>query len=324
MSQILNQPLAPMTIQLVYQLLQQIKHLQQLQMQVANSMTKPGANASFQSHLHVQITQTKQKISNCQNQIAVQQALFMKHQQPVAPLDFARNSDVSSIPDQFRDLSLKDQPASQNQSRFKTTWKLPSFEKDDADMFSRAPGGSSSGKTRPDTWSGLNDESGLTNSWSDGTEMFKDTSQSSSQSAPTTSYLADLVPEFEPGKPWKGSSQLKNIEDDPHVTPGSVNRSPLSVNTIFNSWSSKVSPTDAPATATNADPLTSLPMSSSTWAFAPSSSGFTADPMNSSQKVASSSASSWSTIGEPSASADSLWSGSSVTKPRGPPPGLSQ
>lgn len=248
----------------------------------------------------------------------------MKHQQvpPTAGLDFGRNPDTNSIPDQFRDLSLKEQqPASQNQSRFKTTWKLPSFEKDEGDMFSRAPGGSSSGKSRPDTWSGLNDEPGLPN-WSDGADMFKDTSQSSSQSAPATSYLADLVPEFEPGKPWKGSSQLKNIEDDPHVTPGSVNRSPLSVNTIFNSWSSKVSPTDAPATATSADPLTSLPLNtSSTWAFAPPSSGFAPDPMNSSQKVSSSS---WSSIGEPSASTDSLWTASSVTKPRGPPPGLSQ
>ena len=31
----------------------------------------------------------------------------------------------------------------------------------------------------------------------------------------------DLVPEFEPGKPWKGSV-LKSVEDDPTMTPGSV------------------------------------------------------------------------------------------------------
>lgn len=243
----------------------------------------------------------------------------MKHQQSpaqTAPLDFLRNSDVNSITSEFRDMSMKDQQ-SQNQSRFKTTWKLPSFEKEDADMFSRAPGG----KSRPDTWSGVNDETGLSN-WSDGADMFKETSQTnSSRSAPTSSYLADLVPEFEPGKPWKGSSQMKSIEDDPHVTPGSVNRSPLSVNTIFNNWNSKVSPTDAPTTASAADPLTALPLCSSTWAYPSSSSGFTTDPINSSQKVSSS----WSVIGEPSSTTDSLWSsGSAASKPRGPPPGLSQ
>ena len=316
----------------MYTLLQQIKLLQQLQIQVASSMSKPGANASLQSHLHVQITQTKQRISNCQNQIAVQQALYMKQQQvpSTSPQEFLRPSDLSSIND-FRDLSLKDQQQQQqqSQSRFKTTWKLPSFEKEESDAFSRAPGAGGGGKTRADTWSGLSDEGGSSmSSWSDGGDMFKESALApappqqqppSAHSAPSASYLADLVPEFEPGKPWKGSSHMKSIEDDPHVTPGSVNRSPLSVNTIFNTWSSKaVSPTDAPTPASSSDPLTSLSLSSSTWAF-PSSSFPSADPVNSSQKVSSS----WS-VGDPVSSADSLWSSSSVCKPRGPPPGLLQ
>ena len=294
-------------------------------------MSRPGANASHQSHLHVQITQTKQKISNCQNQIAVQQALYMKHQQapqqqhqpsPAQPsVDFMRSNsnDINPL-SEFRDLSHKDQQQLA-QSRFKTSWELPSFEKDDADLFSRAPGS----KSRSDIWSGLNEETGLT-SWSDG-DMFKESVQplSAQQSGTATpAYLADLMPEFEPGKPWKGS-QMKNIEDDPHVTPGSVNRSPLSVNTIFNNWPSKVNPTDSDATVSGrnnsaVDPLTSLSLSSNTWAFpAASSSSFVGtDTITSIHKTPTSS--SWD-----QATTDSLWSGTaSVSKPRGPPPGLSQ
>lgn len=37
------------------------------------------------------------------------------------------------------------------------------------------------------------------------------------------------IPEFVPGKPWQGIS--KNVEDDPHITPGSIVRS-FSVNTV--------------------------------------------------------------------------------------------
>lgn len=36
------------------------------------------------------------------------------------------------------------------------------------------------------------------------------------------SWPADLVPEFEPGKPWKGTSMIKSVDDDPTLTPGSV------------------------------------------------------------------------------------------------------
>ena len=40
--------------------------------------------------------------------------------------------------------------------------------------------------------------------------------------------LTDVIPEFIPGKPWQG---FKNVEDDPHITPGSIKRS-LSVNVV--------------------------------------------------------------------------------------------
>lgn len=62
---------------------------------------------------------------------------------------------------------------------------------------------------------------------------------------------------------FKGS-QIKSIEDDPSITPGSVARSPLSINPtpkdadIFVN-TGKNSPTDLP----------SLTLSSSTWGFNP-------------------------------------------------------
>ena len=71
--QILNQSLAPQSVNLIYQLLQQIKLLQNLQsnLQMASSMSKAGNggwNHAFppQGHIHVQITKTKQTISNLQ------------------------------------------------------------------------------------------------------------------------------------------------------------------------------------------------------------------------------------------------------------------
>lgn len=87
--------------------------------------------------------------------------------------------------------------------------------------------------------------------------------------------FSDLVPEFEPGKPWKvkviarpppfdrqgitdlscfsscvaQGAQLK-IDEDPSITPGSVARSPLSIATakeadLFGGGAGKVSPSDA-------------------------------------------------------------------------------
>lgn len=59
-------------------------------------------------------------------------------------------------------------------------------------------------------------------------------------------------------------SQMKTIEDDPSITPGSVARSPLSISAAKESdlfaTSSKASPTDPPP----------LSLTSSTWSFNPS------------------------------------------------------
>lgn len=120
--------------------------------------------------------------------------------------------------------------------------------------------------------------------------------------------FSDLVPEFEPGKPWKvgelhiliasgnhlsyatpeavcvillclvckfsfccplfQGNQLKSIEDDPSITPGSVVRSPLSLAALkepemFSSGGvSKTSPTSS-----GAEILPPLSLSSSTWSY---------------------------------------------------------
>lgn len=267
--QILNQPLAPPTIQLIYQLLQSIKHLQNLQLQVATQLQSKtgvgtgngGWNSSMQSQLHVQITQAKQRISNLQNQIAVNQAMYMKQAQPGAfpggatgsgnipsspvgghpnsTLDFNTmkpGPESSPLSSDFRDLtsSLKQDSS---QSRLKTTWKLPTYDKDPDQLtasnesaFSRAPG-STVPKTssaisvlpRPDpTWSNDSPTS-VVGGWSDGSNHVLANEVLKPESNPMqsmTSFVSELsVPEFEPGKPWKGTSQLKNFEDDPHVTP---------------------------------------------------------------------------------------------------------
>merc|ERR1719430_1190647 len=86
--QILNQPLAPQTLLLLNQLLQQIKQLQSYQQQhvIAQQGQRPGgpSNQALLA-LTVQITKHKQQIQNLQNQITAQQAQYLKNQQPQAP-----------------------------------------------------------------------------------------------------------------------------------------------------------------------------------------------------------------------------------------------
>ena len=86
-AQILNQPLAPQTLLLLNQLLQQIKLLQQCKNQQQQCMQGSGNRNSQQAalmHLSVQITKHNQNITNLQNQITVQQAQYLKSQQPAA------------------------------------------------------------------------------------------------------------------------------------------------------------------------------------------------------------------------------------------------
>ena len=74
---------------------------------------------------------------------------------------------------------------------------------------------------------------------------------SSSDSVPAMS----AIPEFVPGKPWLGLT--KNPEDDPHITPGSLQRA-LSVNMVKDDYLtslSKSSPTSDTSTWPNSKPL---------------------------------------------------------------------
>lgn len=222
---------------------------------------------------------------------------------------------MPALHNEFRDLTLKDMPHQNAQSRL-NQWKLSSNEKDENPMcppsdlnalsgitdFSRAPGSMnsktassvpSSGSTlhplldqNDSTWSGLTGRNHGDSGWPEVVPSSSNSTNGSNASATPSSgqpsenkdstpvsgsshpsyNLTDLVPEFEPGKPWKGT-QLKNIEDDPHITPGSIARSPLSVNNIKESnlfWPSKTSPANSSSDASSS-------LTSSTWVFNPSS-----------------------------------------------------
>ncbi|KAK0168678.1 hypothetical protein PV327_002454 [Microctonus hyperodae] len=334
--QILNQPLAPSTLILLNQLLQQIKVLQQLHQQ-HSVQTSIKNNSQTVLQISVQITKTKQQIANLQNQIAIQQATYMKQQQqqqhPVAPSqssDYYKTSvhdPMSALQNSFSDLAMnKEPPVSQQQSRL-NQWKLPSLDKDGditGNEFSRAPGTTSKPPPTPGslshshsspnmnpllgqgdgTWSTRLGDSGWPDAGNNDATDGKDWQ-------PGGAAFTDLVPEFEPGKPWK----MKNIEDDPSITPGSVVRS-LSLaaikdpDAIFSS-STKTSP---PPQAQNVD--TSIPsLSNSTWSF---------NPPTTTPGTFSSSKNSWTdSAPPPTAVTSELW-GAPMNKARqGPPPGLS-
>lgn len=189
-----------------------------------------------------------------QNQIAVQQALYMKQQQqsqqqtftgnmgsnsspPIstsssAPnssaLDFLKGPGDSSL--DFRpDLnSVKERGApdpNQQQSRL-TQWKLNSYpdrkpgmgSADAPDLFSKV----SSTSSRPEsnnTWGSL-----ATSGWGDDTSSKLTATGDvavAATSASSSKYpeIIPEVPEFTPGKPWRGGSQMKSVEEDPHLTP---------------------------------------------------------------------------------------------------------
>ncbi|KAF5283611.1 hypothetical protein FQR65_LT13817 [Abscondita terminalis] len=340
--QILNQPLAPQTLVLLNQLLQQIKNLQQLlnQQSVAQSQTLSGKPSNILLQCSVLITKTKQQISNLQNQIAAQQAIYVKQQQhnlggnsAGGPSDIfktnAMHDSINALQGNFVDLSIKDSSQiSQQQSRL-NQWKLPALDKEEGGEFSRAPGSISKplapsnsspnlnplGLTQPDgPWS--SGRSADTGGWPDtGTnESGAPDTKDGQWSAPSQTSLTDLVPEFEPGKPWKGN-QMKSIEDDPSITPGSVVRSPLSIATIkdtelFNMNASKNSPPGG-------DTIQPLSLSSSTWSFNPPAS--TPSAFTSPQNKLPASKGSLGDLNPSTAVTSELWA---APKSRGPPPGL--
>ncbi|XP_013169228.1 PREDICTED: protein Gawky [Papilio xuthus] len=266
--QILNQPLAPQTLVLLNQLLQQIKVLQQLVQQHTLALSK--GNSTLAVQYSVQISKAKQQITALQNQIATQQALYMKQQAGGADL-FKQNHDpLNHLQNNFNEISIsKDSQsaygASGNQQSRLTQWKLPLLEKDgEGSEFSRAPGTAKSATSPPLNQLGLQPDStwGVGRSsegWGDSGADVADGKDAWGTHA-VHQPVYDLVPEFEPGKPWKGNQMMKNVEDDPAMTPGSVVRSPLSLATIKDSdmLGGKTSP-----------PGSERSLSSSTWSYAP-------------------------------------------------------
>ncbi|XP_041978299.1 protein Gawky isoform X2 [Aricia agestis] len=262
--QILNQPLAPQTLVLLNQLLQQIKVLQQLVQQHTIAISK--ANSSLALQCSVQISKAKQQITALQNQIATQQALYMKQQTGGSDLFKQSHDPLNTLQSNFSDMGIsKDSQsgygAGNQQSRL-NQWKLPSLDKDgDGTDFSRAPGTAKSTTSPPLNQIGLQPDStwGVgREGWGEGGADVAD-GKDAWPAHPSHPPVYDLVPEFEPGKPWKGN-QMKNVEDDPAMTPGSVGRSPLSLTAIKDTdmLSGKTSP-----------PGGERSLSSSTWSYAP-------------------------------------------------------
>lgn len=234
--QILNQPLAPQTLQLLNSLLNTIQQLQYTQ----QSIQRNGGVNSIQ--LQMTIQKQKQQISQLQSQIAQQQNLYIKSQGAGSGgagigggNEFLRqnsasnmggmgvgnhNDSIVSLENNLAGLGLKQEPSpyptntTSQQSRL-NQWKLPSAldnKAGDPTDFSRAPGTTSKQSLPPTTptsissigihneagtWStGRNDAGG----WPDSTIEPENKDWPASNQSPA---FTDLVPEFQPGKPWK-------------------------------------------------------------------------------------------------------------------------
>ncbi|XP_062546140.1 protein Gawky-like isoform X1 [Armigeres subalbatus] len=375
--QILNQPLAPTTLLLLNQLLSQIRQMQHIQNNLARS---GGATGVSTVQLTMQINKHKAQISQLQQQIAAQQAIYVKqqqqpqqhqptgpHQQPGTPsgmnaglggADFLRQQDLVSLQSNFSDMALGKDPVTptggfppsaaaavnsnagatvgagiatgaagitSQQSRL-NQWKLPSLDKEsgagganDLTDFSRAPG--TTGKSTLSTASSAMGSLGLQDgTWSSGRSHMADgwPDQSSTGSDPENkdwnspqdnAAFSDLVPEFEPGKPWKVKGAQMKIDEDPSITPGSVARSPLSIATAKEA--------DLFDTAGKTSPTDSMGLASSTW-------GFNSSHPSGGKLVANATKNTWpDNITSTTASSSSdLWGAPVGKATRGPPPGL--
>ncbi|XP_056642244.1 protein Gawky isoform X1 [Diorhabda sublineata] len=329
--QILNQPLAPQTLVLLNQLLQQIKTLQQLisQQSLNTGPTMNGKPSNTFMQFSVLITKTKQSIGNLQNQIAAQQATYVKQQQHQSGIydTFKTNSmhdSINALQSNFSDLGINKEPQLNPQQSRLTQWI--NKDKDDVGEFSRAPGSVSKPlNTSPNMnplvlnssdgpWStGRTGDTGWPDAAASDTSNDVKDAQWSTTTQPS---LTDLVPEFEPGKPWKGN-QIKSIEDDPSITPGSVVRSPLSIATIKDNELFNMNPSKSPPVT---DGIQSLSLSSSTWSFNPTgsvaSTAFTSPP----NKLPTSKGA-LGDLNPTTPVTSELWGAPKSS--RGPPPGLS-
>ncbi|XP_037093780.1 protein Gawky-like [Pollicipes pollicipes] len=295
---ILQQPMGPQTLILLNQLLSQIKHMDQLSRQAHLTRGHQG-NSPHVHTLQMEIMRVKSNISNIQSQIASQQALMLKQQQlqlgagagggPLLYKQGPSHGDLHGLPTNLGELSLREGGGPGGggghmpQSRL-SQWKLPTSDKllRGDEEFSRAPGSSSkTGGSPPmslmaeSAWSAS--RGGRDGGWPEGGAPATPAAdrQDSKDGWPDTPgsggaaggghNFADLVPEFEPGKPWK----MKSAEDDPSMTPGAAARSPLglaaagggSQDLLANMQPGKASPTSSSGDT----------FGSSTWSFNPNS-----------------------------------------------------
>ncbi|XP_022686906.1 protein Gawky-like isoform X2 [Varroa jacobsoni] len=215
--QILNQPLAPPTLQLLYQLLSHIRIIDILEMKPEHLIHNPMKH-------NVQIMHIKQTICSLQNQILAAQAMFLKQQPPPptgtesrlnqwklpSPTGSAQGGERESTPGQLnvagQSAGVGVAQASNGGSKWDHAGTAASGSGNGQSNGQESTGGGGQSQSQPTTDSGA---SGMQSSMNNNYNVF------------------DIVAEFEPGKPWKGSWNMKSAEDDPHMTPGSVTRNPL-------------------------------------------------------------------------------------------------
>ncbi|KAL4239264.1 Trinucleotide repeat-containing protein 6A protein [Mactra antiquata] len=149
-----------------------------------------------------------------------------------------------------------------------------------------APNSSASSQNWPNTSSASS-----SGSLSENAESKESLAATASMSSGNSSVLDSIpaIPEFVPGKPWQGIT--KNVEDDPHITPGSFSRS-LSVNTIKDDYLStftKSSPTSESNSLWPQKPLSSSSTQNKHWSAGESNltpTSFTSDVWSISSKGA--------------------------------------
>ena len=291
-AQILNQPLAPQTLLLLNQLLQQIKALaqytQQHAMAVQASAGGRGGGPSSQAllHLNVQITKHKQQITNLQNQITAQQAQYLKNQQPQPPMGGGMVPGGGGMVPDSPDLSLSlgnlsmagDHHHHQQQQQQQgvggsklNKWIKSGDPSSQEPDFSRAPGSSakSSSSQQPSPnilldpagpWSNGNNGAGA-GGWPDSNNDKNGSNSGGSSGADAEPDFG--IPEFVPGKAWKGTT-IKDPSEDPTLTPGSVATTPI----LHQQQQSgdKISAVSSSSIATTMME-NSLGLASSTWSF---------------------------------------------------------
>lgn len=357
---ILNQPLAPQTLILLNQLLQQIKSLQTQQqtLQTLQKSMGPGANNSAVLSLSIEISKTKNEIGALQAQINQQQTSYLSSQKP------QQHAQISGVPpqgvtlDRFgadpfnqatsigsASLGLVPDPTSSFEgggSRLNRWIMHPQAGVGNSsntagsankEAFSKAPGaigksgsnlpfseeslwqnpGTTADSTWPDTKSGVSNNNTNSSNTSTVSSSGVVNNSSGGQQQASNGVIDFSIPEFEPGKPWKGPG-IKNPDEDPNLTPGSLNMAPIELNTLTKA--SAVNLSSQPSTASSANAVENSLGLNSTWSFGQHAKN---DPTVKSDTWSSTSSSASNMISGLTPIGEGLWG---KPTPVGRPPGL--